>query len=141
MESEVMYCCHPYLLKYFTESQLQNWSKLEIITLDQVRSRCLANFYMDPEEVISDIYRVLSWNQIFRARSANSFIYLSLLFESITSIINKKKFHKRFIATKNKDFQKLISCELRYKINFESWPYIPDKFREYQEIDHYSPTP
>ena len=96
---------------------------------------------MDPEEVVMDICKVLAWNQIFRAKSANSFIYLSLLIGSFIQIINKKKFHKRFVATKNKDFEKLLSCELRYKVNFESWPYIPDKFRQYQEIDHYTPTP
>lgn len=75
--------------------------------------------------------KVISWNQIFRTKSANSFIYITLLLENITSIINKKKFHKRFLHYKKKDFEKLLNYELRFKFNVSSWPYVPEKFREY----------
>ena len=96
---------------------------------------------MEPQEILEDLFKIISWNQIFRAKSANSYVYITKLLDGITKVINKKKFHKKFVTTKIRDFERLIAIELKYKAKFQKWPYVPDNFREYEEISSYVPTP
>jgi hypothetical protein len=45
--------------------------------MDEIRLKCEANLYFQPEEVIKDITQVIAWNQVYRASSRRSFIHLS----------------------------------------------------------------
>jgi len=48
-----------------------------MVSLDEIRLKCEANLYFDPEEIIRDINNVICWNQVYRASSKRSFIHIS----------------------------------------------------------------
>lgn len=39
------------------------------------------------------------------------------------------------------DFQRLFSCEEKFKVKAANWPVIPENFRQYSETPSYDPTP
>ena len=68
---------------------------------------------------------ILAWNQVFRTRNRASFLYISGLYQKIVQLINKRKFHSKFYTKKLKDFEKILSNEITYKIEPKTWPFIP----------------
>ena len=116
-------------------------SKAEFICIDQLRLKAEQNTYFDPEKLVFDIVKLISWNQLYRARSINSYKYLSGLYEFVIHLINKKSFFRKFYTLKMDDFNRLLTTEQIFKVKDAKWPVIPTDFREYEELDDYNPTP
>ncbi len=109
--------------------------------MDEIRLKCEANLYFQPQELIKDITDVIAWNQTYRASSKRSFIHLSNFYGKFIQLIAKRKFISKFFEKKNKDFQELEKLEQQFKLSTSSWPWIPKKFREYEPLEDYVPTP
>ena len=114
---------------------------MRVVSIEQVRVRAQAGLYVSLSDFQTDVKRLVSWNQVYRAASARSFAHLSHVYEQIAVFLGSREIQARFDQVKQADLARLTKYDANYKLSVPYWPLIPTSFREYEEVDHYVPTP